>query len=287
MSSGMDFQKADFDGIYDQSDPRMYFATLQPFDYLIPQYGAEIFTRLLEVRGTAAKQPPRILDVCCSYGVVSTLMKTELDIAEIYEHYRKASEADLTTAELIQADRRLLKEYAVPDPAIVIGLDVATNAVEYAVVTGSISAGFVENLEVGPASPELTSLVSEVDLITTTGGIGYVTEQTYHQLVDAAPDDVWVASFCLRTYDYGPIIDALDHHGLQTERLPQTFPQRRFTGPDEQDWAIAQVRGLGLDPQGKETDGYYHANFYLSRPTGEVHARPLAELLPEMYRSTS
>jgi hypothetical protein len=36
MSSGMDFQKADFDGIYDQSDPRMYFATLQPFDYLIP-----------------------------------------------------------------------------------------------------------------------------------------------------------------------------------------------------------------------------------------------------------
>jgi len=59
MSSGMDFQKADFDGIYDQSDPRMYFATLQPFDYLIPQYGAEIFTRLLEVRGTAAKQPPR------------------------------------------------------------------------------------------------------------------------------------------------------------------------------------------------------------------------------------
>ncbi len=287
MSSGRALQKADFGEIYDQRDPRAYFAKLQPFDYVIPQHGADLFTRLLGARDTAAKQRPRILDVCCSYGVVSTLMKTELDLADIYDHYREAAEQDLTTVELIEADQRLLKEYAVPDPAVVVGLDVAANAVEYAVMTGSINAGFAENLEVDPASPELTSLVSEVDLITTTGGVGYVTERTFQQLLDAARDDVWVASFCLRTYDYGPIIDSLDDHGLQTERLPQTFPQRRFTGPDEQEWAMAKVRELGVDPEGKETEGYYHADFYLSRPTDEVHDEPLVELLPELYGSTS
>lgn len=287
MSSGRQLKKADFGEIYDQPDPRAYFAKLQPFNYVIPQHGADLFTRLLGARGTAATQRPRILDVCCSYGVVSTLMKTELDVADIYDHYREAAEQDLTTVELIESDQRLLKEYAVPDPAVVVGLDVAANAVEYAVVTGSLDAGFAENLEVDPASPELTSLVSEVDLITTTGGVGYVTERTFHQLLDAARDDVWVASFCLRTYDYGPIIDSLDDHGLQTERLPQTFPQRRFTGPDEREWAMAQVRELGVDPEGKETEGYYHADFYLSRPTDEVRGEPLAELFPELYGSAS
>lgn len=283
MSLDRQLQKEDFAEIYDHPDPRVYFAKLQPFDYVIPQHGADLFTRLLSARGTSAKQRPRILDVCCSYGVVSTLMKTELDIADIYDHYREAAEHGLTTAELIEADQRLLKDYAVPNPAAVVGLDIAANAVKYALMTGSLDAGFVENLEVDQASPELISLVSEMDLITTTGGVGYVTEQTFHQLLDAARDGVWVASFCLRTYDYGPIIDSLEAHGLQTERLPQTFPQRRFTGPDEQEWALAQVRALGVDPEGKETKGYYHADFYLSRPTDEVNDLPLAELLPELY----
>ncbi|MGH9088987.1 MAG: hypothetical protein ACRDYZ_12910 [Acidimicrobiales bacterium] len=287
MSSDGQLQKADFGEIYDQPDPRAYFAKLQPFDYVIPQHGADLFTRLLGARGTAATQRARILDVCCSYGVVSTLMKTDLDVADIYDHYGEAAEQDLTTVELTEADQRLLKEYAVPDPAIMVGLDVAANAVEYAVGTGALDAGFAENLEVDPASPELTSLVSEVDLITTTGGVGYVTERTFDQLLDAANDNVWVASFCLRTYDYGPIIDSLDDHGLQTERLPQTFPQRRFTGPDEREWAMAQVRELGADPEGKETEGYYHADFYLSRPTDEAHSEPMAELFRQLHESAS
>lgn len=69
--------------------------------------------------------------------------------------------------------------------------------------------------------------------------------------------------------------------GLQTERLPQTFPQRRFTGSDEKQWAMAEVHKHGFDPAGKEADGYYHAEFYLSRPASEVDQRPLAQLLPE------
>lgn len=280
MTSDGPLHKADFSAIYDQPDPRAYFLTLEPFDYVIPQHGAELFARLLQVRGTAQARRSRILDVCCSYGVVATLMKTNLDLAAIYAHYRVAAEQALTSEQLVDVDRCLLQEHSGPN---IIGLDVAPSAVGYALATGALDAGVVENLEVDAPSAELGALMSEVDLITTTGGVGYVTERTFDRLLDVAPESVWVAAFCLRTYDYGPIIETLRTHGLHTERLPQTFPQRRFTDPDEEEWAVAEVRKRRLDPAGKEADGYYHAEFYLSRPAGEVAQQPLEQLLPERH----
>ena len=44
---------------------------------------------------------------------------------------------------------------------------------------------------------------------------------------------------------------------------------------------LRQLEALGVDPTGKEDDGYYHAEFYLSRPSAEVAARPLASFLPD------
>ena len=193
-------------------------------------------------------------------------------------HYREATEQALSSEQLVDADRCLLQEHSGP---IVIGLDVAASAVGYALATGALDAGVVENLEVDPPSAELGALMSDVDLITTTGGVGYVTQRTFDRLLDVAPESVWVAAFCLRTYDYGPITETLSAHGLHTERLPQTFPQRRFTDPEENRWAVAEVRKRCLDPAGKEAAGYYHAEFYLSRPASDIEQQPLTQLLPE------
>jgi hypothetical protein len=285
MTSNGHLQKADFGAIYDQPDPRAYFQTLEPFEYVIPQYGADLFGRLLRARDAADVRRSRVLDVCCSYGVVATLMKTKLDLAGVYAHYREAANRGLTFEQLVDLDRRLLQEHPGRGRATVIGLDVAPNAVGYALATGALDAGFVENLEVDEPSPELAALMSEVDLIATTGGVGYVTERTFDRLLDLASETVWVAAFCLRTYDYGPIIETLSAHGLQTERLPQTFPQRRFTGPEEEQWAVAEVRKRRVDLAGKEAEGYYHAEFYLSRPANEVERQPLAQLLPQRHGS--
>src|SRR5699024_866174 len=94
---------------------------------------------------------------------------------------------------------------------------------------------------------------------------------------------VWVASFCLRAYDYAPIQGVLDAHGLRTEQATRTFAQRKFVDDEEQRWGIEQVRAWGLDPTGLEDAGYYHANFYLSRPQSEARHRPAAELLPDVF----
>ncbi len=282
MTTDRLIQKADFDAIYDQPDPRPYFSTLEALDYVVPQHGADLFGQLLAARADDDDdgRRPKILDLCCSYGVVATLLKTDLDIGDVYAHYRGAATQSLSHEELTDLDRRLLAEHSRPRAPEVVGLDVAQNAVDYAVATGALDAGVTENLELDDPTSSLADQIADVDLITTTGGVGYVTDRTFDRLLEVTPDSAWVAAFCLRTYDYEPIADSLSARGLHTERVSRTFPQRQFIGSAEQQWAVSEVRSRGLDPAGKEEDGYFHAEFYLSRPAAEVAERPMAQLLP-------
>lgn len=271
-------QKADFGDIYTQPDPRMYFNTLSALDYRIPQEGADLFKKLLTACGRDQHRVPTIIDVCCSYGIVSTLLKTDIDISEITNHYAHPAVAELTTDQVRKVDTELLaKRFREPKPRV-IGLDISKNAVEYALAVDSLDFGFVEDLEHNEPSAGLVEAMASVDLITCTGGVGYVSEHTFGRLVQAAPPTAYVAVLCLRTYDYAPIAEALAQRGLVTESPPNTYRQRRFADADEQAWAFERVRKLGLDPEGVETDGYYHANFFLSRPAVDVKAMPISEL---------
>jgi len=124
----------------------------------------------------------------------------------------------------------------------VVGLDVADGAVGYGVATGALDAAFTENLEDTAPSAALAAQMRTVDLITTFGGVGYVSERTFTALVDASDNTPWVAAFALRAYDYGPIERALAAHGLVTEQSGASFPQRRFADASEQRWAVEPGR---------------------------------------------
>ncbi|MGO1973866.1 MAG: hypothetical protein ACTH2Q_13005 [Propionibacteriaceae bacterium] len=276
-------QKTDFGAIYDQPDPRAYYSMLGEYDYQIPQYGAEMFERLLRAEGRIGTQgPPTVLDLCCSYGIVTSLLNTNLTMDELTAHYGADRTAQMSDHELVAADRELLRARRRPDPVRTIGIDIAKNAVEYAVDVGALDTGAVENLEADDASPRLVALLADVDLITTTGGVGYVTDKTFERLLRHAPPTVTVAAFCLRTFDYGTVQAALDAHGLVTERAGETVRQRRFTSSEERDWAIASVREHGFDPAGCEDDGYYHAELYVSRTADRVARTPLRDLIPRL-----
>jgi hypothetical protein len=82
--------------------------------------------------------------------------------------------------------------------------------------------------------------------------------------------------------DYGPIMEVLSQHGLYTEKLPgRTFVQRRFESAEEQEYALKELEGMGIDPEGREAAGYYHTVFYLSRPREEASEVPMEALLQE------
>lgn len=276
-------QKADFGQIYDQSDPRAYYTTLAEFDYQIPQHGADIVDRLLrDHRENGGAEPPTVLDVCCSYGIVTTLLNTDLSMEDLSRHYTDAGTADLSEDVRVTRDAEMLRSHRRADPVRTIGIDVAGNAVNYALSVGALDHGAIENLEEDEPSPELAELLAGVDLITTTGGVGYVTGTTFDRLLRHAPPTVTVASLCLRTYDYSEVERTLESHGLVTERAAGTVRQRRFVGPQERAWAVSAVSEHGFDPTGHEDDGYYRAELFVSRPAEQVRHTPLSELVPSL-----
>ncbi|MFJ8041776.1 hypothetical protein ACIRBX_14890 [Kitasatospora sp. NPDC096147] len=275
MSSGHAMPgKADFAAAYAGPDPRGYFRTLGPYEYLTPHHAQRVF-RLL----TAARAPRAVLDLCCSYGVNAALLNHQLTLTDLYHRYTDPALDGFPGAELTLRDRQFYAARRRPDAVPVVGLDVAAAPVEYARRAGLLAAGFAENLERAAPSAALRALLPDVGLVTVTGGIGYVSERSFDHLLAGCPAPPWVAAFALRAVPYGPVAGVLAEYGLVTERADGTFPQRRFTGPQERDGAVRAAVAAGLDPAGLEAEGWYHAVLYVSRPAAQVTARPLATLL--------
>jgi hypothetical protein len=273
--------KASFEHIYDSEDPREYFNTLGGLGYEAPRHGYEIFSALIEEMRPAG-EGLTILDVCCSYGINGALLKYDIGLDDLYARYGSEEAARKTSAELAADDREFYAKHRRPSAPRVIGLDVAENAVAYGVDANMLDAGVAENLEDHEPSGELQRLVSEVDLITVTGGVGYIGGKTFERLLKSLPEGKkpWIAVLALRWVDFGPLAELFAHHGYVTEPLGgRTFEQRRFADTDEQEYVCEELSRMGVDPAGKESEGSYHAYFYLSRPADEAAGSRVEDLV--------
>ncbi len=282
--------KADFDRVYDLDDPREYFETLGSLDYQVPQHGQRLFSPLIEAR--RGENPdgggsywPSVVDVCCSYGVTAALLKYEITLDDLYARYLSEELADLSSEELADADSAFYaRQRRRETPLKIVGLDVAQNAVSYGQRASLLDAGFAENLEENEPTEALKRAVSGVDLLVMTGCVGYISGRTLKRLLDSAMEGgggrvPWVAALALRWASYEEISEALSKYGLVTEKLDgHTFPQRRFEDDEEREYVLEELAKAGLDPTGKEDKGWYHSEFYLSRPAEETEI-PLEKLL--------
>ncbi|MEU8917886.1 hypothetical protein [Streptomyces nigrescens] len=283
-TAGTDWGKADFEAIYNCPDPRRYFTTLHPLDYQIPHHGQAVFRAVAETlqRHRSDRPPLNVVDLCCSYGVNAALLNHRLSLSDLYGRYAAPGPGMPTTGQLIEEDRTFFATRRRAEPFRITGIDSADRAVGYARSVGLLDHGFAENLELDEPSPELRQVLAGTDLITVTGGVGYITARTFGHLVDSVSAPPWVAAFVLRTVSYQPVSALLARAGLVTEKLTtRTFRQRRFADGGERRATFDALAGLGLSTAGKESDGFYHAELYLSRPAADVAALPLEELLPD------
>lgn len=272
--------KANFDHIYDREDPRDYYGVLSGLDYQAPEHGSRLFSGFLEVASTNG-HPKKVVDLCCSYGVNAALLKHELDLDDLYAHYKSEELAGLSGDELVETDAAFYEDHTVDAPPEVVGVDVAGNAVSYALQAGLLDEGFATNLEEDEPTQNFREAVAGANMVTVTGGIGYVWSDTFDRVLSCFDEDrtPWVATLPLRMVDYAPIAETLSEHGLVTEKLTaRTFPQRRFADEREQEHVLRELRNAGLDTSGKEETGWYHSELYLSRPAEEVAEVPLQEL---------
>ncbi|MDQ2724504.1 MAG: hypothetical protein M3Y36_03305, partial [Actinomycetota bacterium] len=255
--------KANFDSVYNGDDPREYYEELGNLGYEIPHHGQQVFSALLEAQAAERGDttPPTVLDLCCSYGIIGALLRCDLSMADLVSHYRDPAVADLSAQELSAVDRDYYADHLVSDPPTIAGLDVSDRAIGYAQKVGLLQHGAAENLEESAPSPDLAGVVADADLITVTGGVGYITAKTFAHLYDASDGGKapWFAAFTLRRFSYHDIADVLAERGLVTERLiGRTFPQRRFSCDEERDFTLRHLDESGLDVTGKEADGSFH-----------------------------
>lgn len=273
--------KASFDDVYDRADPGAYLHAMSALAYQIPAHARAVFAHLATTVGATGQGPSRVLDLCCSYGINAALLNHDVTLAELYDRYRDPALDARSASDRIAADRAFFADHRLPSVVPMVGLDAAANAVRYAVGVGLLEAGRSDDLERHEPGPPLRRLLSDVRLVTVTGGIGYITEVTFDRLLGAATQPPpWVAAFCLRWVDMAGIGQVLARHGLTLEMLPgRTFRQRRFAGTAERRHAFARLRELGVDPEGVETDGYHHTSLYVARPGSAAAHTSLGELL--------
>jgi hypothetical protein len=274
--------KQNFDDLYLQRDPRDYFKFLGQLDYIIPHIAQPVFEKLIRARAAGQPGPVTVLDLGSSYGVNGALLKHALSYDALRARYTLPELQTVSADEILELDRNYYRSWPKRQDVRVIGLDVSRNAIEYAQACGAIDHGIVADLETGEPSPSDAAALAAVDLIVSTGCVGYVTSKTFERVMAHARSGrtPWVASFVLRMFPYDRIATTLAEQGLITEKFEgATFVQRRFANRAEMEATIGAVERRGIDTRGHEANGLYHAELFISRPRAEVERCPIQKLV--------
>lgn len=273
--------KANFDQIYTREDPREYFRVLHGLDYIIPALARPIFRRICETLTELRGRPINILDVGCGYGINAALLRAPVSMDRLARRYADLQACGVSAPEIAALDRRYFGSWPKMTSARFTGLDISGPAISYATNAGILDRGFAEDLENNEPSPRLADALADIDLVISTGCVGYVSEKTFSRIIGAIrTKNPWVASFVLRLYSFDAIRDVLAQRSLTTEKLESvTFVQRRFHSEREYVETLDALRRRGADPRGKEEDGLLHAEFFLSRLEAERSRMPLDGLV--------
>jgi SAM-dependent methyltransferase len=272
--------KANFDEIYVKDDPRGYFSVLGALDYMITDVAAPIVRQIIAAHARRYGRKPRVLDVGSSYGINAAVHRFPVTFATLRRRYARHEMLALDSAEVARLDRNYYAGW--PDKGIAhfVGLDASAQAIRYAQDVKLIEDGIVADLEQEPLTRAAAEIVDGVDIVLSTGAVGYVSNKTFRAILDAATKPLWIISFVLRMFPYDDFQALFEEHGLVTEHLDSAlFTQRRFIDLAEFERCLAQLAARGLDSRGLESRGLLQAGLYVSRPANDVRHASLDDIV--------
>ena len=245
---------------------------------MIPETAKPVFQNVIDAyRSIRNKRKVRIVDVGCSYGINDAMLKGDLEMDQLYSLYTAEGTKTARKDQLLARDRSFMNDVVKDEDLEVVGLDASASAIKYAVEAKLLDDGVAADLETAPPSPEVAAVLDDTDLVISTGCIGYVGEDTLKNLIDVnAPRKPWMVHFVLRMFPFEGIQRVLGPMGYVTEKIrDQTFLQRRFASQDERSHVLQRLDELGIDPTGLESEGWYHAEAFISRPAEERSHLPV------------
>jgi predicted TPR repeat methyltransferase len=267
--------------VYDSPDPRAYWRTLAALDYRVPEEAKPYFLRALMERRAQSWSggPCKVVDLGCSYGVNGALLRFNLSVADIHRRYATEHAAALDRATLLRRDRALEARRNLEGVRFV-GIDVSPNAATYALEAGFVDDILVANLEGRALSPNERALVTDADLVFSTGCIGYVTVETLERILDASDERApWMVHTALRMFDLGVIERVLARRGYMMARNPRLVRQRRFASRREQEQILDTLSCRGLDCSALEAEGWLYAYIVLALPRSEANSAVARRIL--------
>ncbi|MER8522878.1 hypothetical protein NKH56_26430 [Mesorhizobium sp. M1076] len=263
--------KYDFMASYNRTWPHAYFRAHLALDYMIPDRAKPIFERIFaDYRRVRNKTRLKIIDVGCSYGINAALLRTDLDLDDLYAAYLGPS-GSLSRRKEIE-HRAFFRNRGLRDDIQFVGVDPSFRAVHYALDLGLLEAGVTADLETRDLTLKERCALADADILISTGCVGYATEATFARVYEAsATSRPWVVAFAMHPFSYDDIGAALRGFSLEP-RLVERFRQRqrRFSTPMERQAILKAMGKLGIDDRLERTTGYIYASCYISAPPGEV-----------------
>ncbi|RWB95813.1 MAG: hypothetical protein EOS61_01430 [Mesorhizobium sp.] len=268
--SGIQGAKYDFTATYNRRWPHAYLRTCLSLDYMLPDRAKPIFERIFaDYRRIRNKTKLKIIDVGCSYGVNAALLRTDLDLDDLYAAYLDPS-GSLSRRQEIE-HRAFFRKRGLRDDIQFVGVDPSFRAVRYALDLGLLEAGVTADVETRDLMAKERSALADADILISTGCVGYATEATFARVYEAsASSRPWVVAFAMRPFRYDDIAAAFQAFSLET-RLVERFRQRqrRFSTSTEREAILKGMAKLGMEDHLERTTGYIYASCYISAPPGD------------------
>lgn len=270
--------KANFNAVYQSSTPHAYFSEMNRLEYAIGQEARPYFQSVMTLmrRRLGSETPIRMLDLGCSYGVGSALVKYGFRFSEIADFFE--NEANRDYCDCVDDTKSWLADNDVARPLTCVGADASSEAIKFASAAGLIDDGIAQDLETDQQlPPQERSLVRHCNLLTSTGAIGYVGEKTVSTILahlgKAYPNEPgpYTAVTILRMFPMEQIRQTFDQFGYRFEQAPGVrLRQRRFRDEKEQAETIQLLADRGLETDGWESTGYLYADLYVAAPAAEL-----------------
>lgn len=259
--------KKDFTNIYVQKNPTSYLEEMRNLEYRIPDQTKPLYKHLVERIVNYKKRPVKILDLGSSYGINSALLNHELIMSELDDFFL---ENNIDPS--IKSTQNFFDDLPNDDPNLEFYLvDTSSPALDFAKKAGLCEDSFCINLEKETIPSKLQQTMRDVDLIISTGCVGYIGGKSFAKIFSNIKGDRELlpifAFTVLRIFQMGDIERVFKENNfelLKTKIGP--LKQRRFYDEIEMNDTLDLLKRRNIDTKNLEETGYYFADFYVGGP---------------------
>ncbi|WP_024690784.1 class I SAM-dependent methyltransferase [Pseudomonas tremae] len=214
----MSFQKENFSDIYNNLSPEPYIESLKRYGYRQPDFVydallSKVDSILLE-RGEC-----QVVDVACSYGFNGRIIKNEIPYASFLQKCRAPTVKNTT----------------------VIGTDISSNALTYALKHHYVDHVICQDLESSSLTTEHAELLRGTDLVIASGAFSYVGIPTLKQIYAAPSNTADFMGWPVCSYDKRGLINFLEELFHKVEISSAVYPMRKFTCQQEKQTFLSDV----------------------------------------------